>query len=374
MSPIVDRARAAVRALQPYQPGKPVEELERELGIRGAIKLASNENPRGPGAAVQAAIDGARGELSRYPDGNGFHLKRALSERLGVRPEQLTLGNGSNDVLELLGRVFVGPGDRGVVDAHCFVVYPLAITSAGGELVRVPSKDFGHDLDAMAAVVDERTRIVYVANPNNPTGTAVDEAAIRRLLAAVPEDVLVVLDEAYHEYVAGPGHPDGLTLLDAHPNLVVTRTFSKIHGLAALRIGYAVSSPEIADLLNRLRQPFNVNSVALAAARAALGDEAYVTESRRLNDEGLEVLSRAFERRQIPFVPSSGNFVTAQIGAVGVDAGEVYDALLREGVIVRPIAGYGLPEHLRVSVGLPEENERFVAALDSVLERLGANR
>lgn len=372
MSAIIDRARPAVRALQPYQPGKPVEELERELGIRGAVKLASNENPRGPGGAVHEALARAGRELSRYPDGNGFHLKAALSERLGVSPAQITLGNGSNDVLELLGRVFVGPGDRGIVDAHSFVVYPLAISSAGGEVVRVPSKDFGHDLPAMAAMVDERTRILYVANPNNPTGTRVDGAAIRDLLAAVPEDVLVVLDEAYFEYVAGGDHPDGLTLLDAHPNLVVTRTFSKIHGLAALRIGYAVSSPEIADLLNRLRQPFNVNALALAAATAALGDADYVAESRRLNDAGLELLSDAFTRRQIPYIPSSGNFVTARIGALGVDAGAVYDGLLREGVIVRPVAGYGLPEHLRVSVGLPEENARFIEALDRVLEGLGA--
>jgi histidinol-phosphate aminotransferase len=369
---VIARARPAVRGLSPYQPGKPVEELERELGITGAVKLASNENPRGPGPAVHAALARAGRELTRYPDGNGFTLKRSLARRLGVAPEQLTLGNGSNDVHELLGRAFVGPGDAGIVDAHSFVVYPLAIIAAGGDLVRVPSRDFGHDLDAMAGAVDERTRIIYVANPNNPTGTRVTRAEVERLLAAVPDDVVVVLDEAYREYVELDDHPDGIELLDAHPNLVVTRTFSKIHGLAALRIGYAISHPGIADLLNRLRQPFNVNSLALAAAEVALDDEAYVEESRRLNDEGLAMLSEACEARQIPFIPSAGNFLTIRVGRPGITADAVYEGLLREGVIVRPIAGYGLPEHLRVTVGLAEENARFVAALDRVLERLGA--
>jgi histidinol-phosphate aminotransferase len=323
---------------------------------------------------VHEAITRASRDLPRYPDGNGFHLKAALSERLGVRPEQITLGNGSNDVLELLGRVFVGPGDTGIVDAHSFVVYPLAISSAGGEVIRIPSRDFGHDLEAMAAAVDGRTRILYVANPNNPTGTRVDRVAFEALLERVPRDVVVVLDEAYFEYVDAPDHPDGLTLLDAWPNLVVTRTFSKIHGLAGLRIGYAVSSPEIADLLNRLRQPFNVNSVAQAAAVAALADRDYVAESRRLNDEGLAFLNAACVQRALPVIPSVGNFLTIRVGALGVAADAVYEGLLREGVIVRPVAGYGLPEHLRVTVGLPLENERFVAALDRVLTRLGAVR
>ena len=364
---VVDRARAAIRGLSPYQPGKPIDELERELGITGAVKLASNENPRGPGPDVQAAIDAARAELTRYPDGNGFALKQKLAARLDATPDQITLGNGSNDVLELLARVFVGPGDVGIVDEHCFVVYPLGIVSAGGSLVRVPSKNFGHDLDAMAAAVDERARILYIANPNNPTGARVTLAEVERLLDRVPNDLVVVLDEAYCEYVDEDDHPDGVALLAAHPNLVVTRTFSKIHGLAALRIGYSVSSPEIADLLNRLRQPFNVNAVALAAAGAALDDADYVSESRRLNDEGLVFLRTACDARQIPFIPSWGNFLTIRVAARGVDANEVYEGLLREGVIVRPVANYGLPDFLRVSVGLPEENLRFVEALDRVL-------
>ncbi|MCC5886648.1 MAG: histidinol-phosphate transaminase [Gammaproteobacteria bacterium] len=360
---ILERARPAIRALQPYQPGKPVEELERELGIREAVKLASNENPRGPGPAVHEALARSGRALNRYPDGNGFELKRALAERLGVDAAMITLGNGSNDVLELLGRVFVGPGDRGVVDAHSFVVYPLAITSSGGEIVRVPSKHYGHDLEAMAAAVDDRTRILFVANPNNPTGTRVTEAEVKKLLASVPDDVVVVLDEAYFEYVDAADHPDGIRLLADHPNLVVTRTFSKIHGLAALRMGYAVSSKTIADLLNRLRQPFNANALAQAAAVAALGDDDYMRESRRLNDAGMAELTAAFDARQLPWIPSAGNFVTVRVG----DGNGIYEALLREGVIVRPIGGYGLPEHLRVTVGLEAENARFIAALDRVL-------
>ncbi len=341
-----------------------MEELERELGIREAVKLASNENPRGPGPAVHEALARAGAGLNRYPDGNGFELKRALAERLGVDPAMITLGNGSNDVLELLGRVFVGPGDRGIVDAHSFVVYPLAITSSGGGLVRVPSKHFGHDLEAMAAAVDERCRIMFVANPNNPTGTRVTRVEVERLLASVPDDLIVVLDEAYFEYVAAADHPDGISLLADHPNLVVTRTFSKIHGLAALRMGFGVSSPAIADLLNRLRQPFNANALAQAAAVAALGDEDYMAESRRLNDAGMAELTAAFDARQLPYIPSAGNFVTVKVG----DGAAIYAALLREGVIVRPIGGYGLPEHLRVTVGTAAENARFIAALDRVLE------
>lgn len=363
---ILQRARSAIRALQPYQPGKPLAELERELGVTEAVKLASNENPMGPSPAVREAIATAAAELNRYPDGNGFDLKQALAMRLGVHPGQITLGNGSNDVLELLGRVFVGPGDRGIVDAHSFVVYPLAITSSGGELVRVASTaEYGHDLEAMAAAVDSRTRIMYVANPNNPTGTRVTREQVQQLLQRVPEDVVVVLDEAYFEYVDAADHPDGLTLLEAHPNLVVTRTFSKIYGLAGLRVGYAVSSPTIADLLNRLRQPFNVNSLAQAGALAALADDAYVVQSRSLNATGLATLTQAFEARGLQYIPSAGNFVTVKVG----DGNAVYEELLREGVIVRPIGGYGLPEHLRITVGTEAENRRFLAALDTVLGR-----
>lgn len=361
----------SVTGLVPYQGGKPIEELGRERGIPDIVKLASNENPRGPGPRARKALAEAAGELSRYPDGNGFRLKAALAEHLDVDPSRITLGNGSNDVLDLAARVAVSPGTRGVVDAHCFVVYPMAITAAGGELVTVPSANWGHDLEAMAAAVDATTRIVFLANPNNPTGTCFDEAALLRFLEAVPRRVWVVLDEAYAEYVSGPvgaggRYPDGVRLLDAHSNLIVTRTFSKIHALAALRIGYAVSSPEFADLLNRVRQPFNANSLALAAAEGALGDDEYAAESRRLNDEGMDRLQRGFEALSLEWIPSAGNFVTFHVGP-DRDAMAVYEALLDQGVIVRPVANYGMPEHLRVTVGLGDENDRFLKALSHAL-------
>lgn len=351
----------AVVGLTPYQPGKPVEELLRERGVAGAVKLASNENPRGPGPAVRHALAAAVEEASRYPDGSAYRLKEALAPRLGVTPAQITVGNGSNDVLELAAKVAISPGSRGVVDAHCFVVYPLAIAAAGGTVARVPSTAWGHDLDAMAAAVDTNTRIVYVANPNNPTGTWVDQAAIGEFLRRVPANVWVVLDEAYAEYVS---EDDAVALLPEHPNLIVTRTFSKIFGLAALRIGYALSSPAFADLMNRARQPFNANSLALAAAEAALGDEDYVAESRRLNVAGMAQIERGLAALGLGWIPSRGNFVTFEAEREGgPDAAAVYDAMLDDGVIVRPVANYGMPRHLRATIGLPAENERFLAAL-----------
>ena len=356
-------ALPGVRGLSPYQPGKPVEELERELGITGSIKLASNENPRGPGAAVRAAIAEAATSLSRYPDGSAFALRQALAAHLQRDPAQLTFGNGSNDVLEVAARVFLGPGRSAVVSAHAFVVYPIAIRAAGAELIEVPAVGYGADLPAMLAAIRDDTAMVFLANPNNPTGTWVDRTALVRFLDAVPSRVVVVLDEAYVEYVEHPDFPDGLALLDAYPNLIVTRTFSKIHGLAALRLGYAVSSPAIAGLLNRVRQPFNTSSLAQAAAIAALADRAYVAESRQLNTAGLAQLETGLREQGVRFLPSIGNFLCIDCDG---PAAPVYEALLREGVIVRPIAGYGMPNHLRVTVGLPAENARFLQALQRV--------
>ena len=328
------------------------------------VKLASNENPRGPGQRVRQALQDGVGELSRYPDGNGFRLKAALSALHGVAPEQITLGNGSNDVLDLAARVAVSPGTAGVVDEHCFVVYPLAITSANGDVVRVPSSHWGHDLDGLAAAVNDKTRIVYVANPNNPTGTALDDAMIERFLGRVPSDVWVVVDEAYAEYVTTSEH--AIRLVASHANLIVTRTFSKIYGLAALRIGYAISSPEFADLMNRVRQPFNANSLALLAAEAALEDTAYVDESRRLNAEGLRQIEAGLKDLGLDWIPSLGNFVTFEAGP---EAGAIYDAMLDDGVIVRPVANYGMPNHLRVTAGLADENARFLGALQRAMDR-----
>jgi histidinol-phosphate aminotransferase len=360
------RVNPDITGLSPYKPGKPIDELARELGISDIIKLASNENPRGPGERVLGAIREAAGTLSRYPDGNGFLLKQALAARLDVTPGRITLGNGSNDILNLIGRIALARGAEGIIAHHAFVVYGLAITICGGRVVRVPARDYGADLGAMLDAVSDATAIVFLANPNNPTGTWVTESALVEFLDAVPPQVWVVLDEAYFEYVDAPGYPDGIRLLDRYPNLIVTRTFSKIYGLAGLRVGYAVSSAEAADLLNRVREPFNVNSLALAGATAALGDEDYVVESRRLNQAGMETMVAGLESLGLSYIPSVGNFVTFEVPE-RAEAPEVFEALLRQGVIVRPVAEYGLTRHLRVTVGLPEENDRFLASLRRVL-------
>ncbi|RMG28006.1 MAG: histidinol-phosphate transaminase [Gammaproteobacteria bacterium] len=357
-------ANPGVAGLAPYQPGKPVEELERELGIADAVKLASNENPLGPPPAVRALLAEARIDPARYPDGNGFRLKRALAERLGIAMERITLGNGSNDVLDLVARVFLQPGRSAVFSEHAFAVYPIVTRAAGAEAIVTPARDYGHDLEAMRAAIRPDTRVVFLANPNNPTGTWLDAASLEAFLASVPPDVIVVLDEAYVEYVELPDYPDSLPWLDRHPNLVVTRTFSKVYGLAGLRVGYALSSAPVADLLNRVRQPFNVNALALEAAVLALEDEAHVRRSVALNREGMQFWERRFTEMGLSWIPSIGNFVTVDLGR---PAAPVHQALLREGVIVRPVAAYGLPNHLRISIGLPEENARAAAALQKVL-------
>ncbi len=353
-----------VRGLTPYQPGKPIEELQRELGLSDVVKLASNESPLGPSPRALEAARRALGDIARYPDGNGFALKARLAARLAVAPSQITLGNGSNDVLEFVVSAFAGPGPEVVFSEHAFAVYPLATRAVGATGVSVPASAYGHDLDAMARAVTSRTRAVFVANPNNPTGTWVDGNALGTFLAAVPEQVIVVVDEAYREYVGEAGYPDCTQWIADRPNLVVTRTFSKAYGLAGLRVGYAVSHPQVADLLNRVRQPFNVNGVALAAAEAALDDADHLARSVQVNRAGLTWLAGELRRLGLDYIPSIGNFLSFEPGR---DAGDVYQALLREGVIVRPVAGYGLPRHLRVSVGLDHENRRFVQALERVL-------
>jgi histidinol-phosphate aminotransferase len=359
-----DLAVSGVAELQPYMPGKPIEELQRQYGVRDVIKLASNENPLGPSKAALAAIAKAAKEMTRYPDGNGYALKMALAEKLQLAPEQITLGNGSNDVLELLVRTFAGKGDEVVFSEHAFAVYPLATKAIGATGVAVPAKDYGHDLGAMLKAINSRTKLVFIANPNNPTGTWVEADEILAFLEKVPEQVLVVLDEAYVEYLEQQTH--AVDWLRDYHNLVITRTFSKAYGLAGLRIGYALSHPEVADLLNRIRQPFNANSLAQAAAVAALGDESYLQQSRELNQAGMKQLIAGFEQLDLSFIPSRGNFIAVNVQC---NAAEVYDDLLYEGVIVRPVAGYGMPQHLRVSIGRAEENQRFLDALSSVLGR-----
>ena len=359
-------AQPGITELSPYQPGKPVEELERELGIVDIIKLASNENPLGPSRLVTESIFGQLAALARYPDGSAYKLKDKLQAKLGIDPAMVTVGNGSNDVLELVARVFLGPGLESIVSEHSFVVYPLVTKSLGAELTVIPAIDFGQDLEATRAAISDRTRVVFIANPNNPTGTWVDKKSLLKFLDAVPEEVLIVLDEAYAEYVAEPDYPNGLDLVDDYPNLIVTRTFSKAYGLAGLRMGYSVSHPDIADLMNRVRQPFNVNAMSLAAALVALDDEAYLKESVRVNNEGMKMLTEACDQLGLGYIPSVGNFLTIDFGC---DAMPIYDGLLQEGVIVRPIGVYGLPNHLRVTVGLPLENKRFI---DSLKKLLGA--
>lgn len=361
-------AQPGVQKLSPYVPGKPVDELARELNLDPAkiIKLASNENPLGPSAKVLEAIRGELAEMTRYPDGNGFELKSKLAQRCGVTTAQVTLGNGSNDILDLVARAYLAPGLNAVFSQYAFAVYPISTQAVGAEGRAVPARDWGHDLEAMLAAIDADTRVVFIANPNNPTGTWFGPDALERFLARVPENVLVVLDEAYIEYAEGDELPDGLAYLARYPNLLVSRTFSKAYGLASLRVGYAISSAQIADVLNRVRQPFNVNSLALAAACAALDDAEYLAEGKRINDAGMQQLQDGLRALNLTWIPSKGNFLAVDLQR---DAGPVYQALLAEGVIVRPVAGYGMPQHLRISIGLPEENARFLDALAKVLPR-----
>ena len=358
---ICDSAPVHIRAIAPYQPGKPIAELARELGLEasGIIKLASNENPLGVSPKAQAAIRSVLDGLALYPDGNGFELKQALSRHLGVDMDQLVLGNGSNDVLELAARAFLAPGQSAVYAQHAFAVYPLVVQAMGCKGIEVPAKNFGHDLEAMQHAIGPDTRVVFLANPNNPTGTWIAAVEMERFIAAVPAQVLVVLDEAYNEYLRPEHRADSISWLGRYPNLLITRTFSKVYGLAGLRVGYAVGSAGVADLLNRVRQPFNVNSISLAAAAAALDDHAFVRRSHELNLAGMSQMTSGLTQLGLEYIPSYGNFVTFKVR----DARAVNLALLKAGIIVRPIAGYGLPDWLRVTIGLESENARFLSSL-----------
>ncbi len=360
----ISLATPGIQGLQPYQPGKPVGELQRELGISSVVKLASNENPLGPSTSALNAITAAGAELARYPDGNGFALKTALSRHLSVEISALTLGNGSNDILDLITRAYADAGDEVIYSQYAFAVYALSTQAVGATAVVTQAKEWGHDLAAMEAAITPRTKLIFIANPNNPTGTMLGKNELHAFLSAVPEHVVVVLDEAYCEYIDDEDYPDGLKLLSEFPNLIVTRTFSKAWGLASLRVGYAISGAEIADVLNRVRQPFNVNSLALAAATAVLEDQAYLEQGKQLNSAGMAQLIEGFKALSLDYIPSFGNFICCDTGQDGM---AVYQALLKEGVIVRPVANYGMPRHLRVSIGLADENARFLEALARVL-------
>lgn len=363
---IADRAAAYIRAISPYQPGKPISELAREMGIPedSIVKLASNENPSGMSPRARAAVLAALDDVARYPDGNGFALKTALSRRFDLVTNQIVLGNGSNDVLELVARSFLAPGQSAVYAQHSFAVYQLATQAVGARGIEAAAREFGHDLDAILAAVEADTRVVFIANPNNPTGTFLPGAAIERFLSALPPDVLVVLDEAYNEYLEPAVRYDSVGWMSRFPNLIISRTFSKIYGLAGLRVGYGLAHPDIADLMNRVRQPFNVGSLALAAAEAALDDQAFIDESYELNRRGIRQIVAGLDRLGLEHIPTFANFVTFRVP----DTAGVNQRLLRQGVIVRPIAGYGMPDYLRVSVGLETENARFLAALEAAIE------
>src|SRR5882672_10237792 len=363
---LCEQSPSYIRAIAPYQPGKPISELAREMGLdeKKIVKLASNENPLGISPKAKAAIKKGLAQLGRYPDGNAFELKAALSRRHGVPQECIVVGNGSNDLLEMAAGAFLAPGRAAVYSQHAFAVYPLATQARGATGIVVPAKNYGHDLAAMLAAITPETRVVFIANPNNPTGTFVPGGELGNFLANVRRDVAVVVDEAYSEYLPPDLRYDSVALLRKYPNFIVTRTFSKVYGLAGLRVGYGLMHPDVADLLNRVRQPFNVNSLALAAAAAALEDRKFVAKSYKMNRAGMERLQRGLKALGLETIPSFGNFLTFRVSR----AKTVYEKLLRLGVIVRPLAGYDLPDHLRVTVGTPKENDKFLKALRTALD------
>lgn len=354
-----------VGQLVPYSPGKPITELQRELDLEQIIKLASNENPLGPGAKAIAAIEAAKSDLARYPDGSGFSLKQVLSGRHDIFSDQIVLGNGSNEILELLARTFLTSDSEVIFSQHAFAVYPLVTQAAGAKGISIPANNYGHDLDGMLKAMTANTRMVFIANPNNPTGTYLTHDEVETFLSSLPRHVICVLDEAYYEYINERDRFNSRLWLEMYPNLIITRTFSKAYGLAGLRIGYGLSSVEMIDLLNRVRQPFNNNSLALAAAQAALDDNEYLHKTLELNRQGMTQLTKAFSDLNLPWIPSSANFVSVDLQQPALP---VYEALLRKGVIVRPVANYGMPNHLRISIGTMEENQFFIDALSEVLK------
>ena len=359
---LADLVKPHIRELAPYEPGKPIEELERELGIRDSIKLASNENPLGPSPKAVEAIHQAAGEIHRYPDGASFVLRARLAQRLGVAGQQIVFGTGADEILELIAKILVGGAEDEVVYGWpSFAMYPIVIKGMGGTGVPVPLRsDFVHDLDAMLDAVTPRTRVMMVCNPNNPTGTSVGAEEFDRFLRQLPEDVVLAVDEAYFEYVRRPDFPDVLALTKTRPGTIVLRTFSKVYGLAGIRIGYGVADSELAGYLERARHPFNVNRLAEVAAVAALDDGEHVRRTLELNASGIDYLTAELAKLGIETWPSDANFILARAGE------GVYERLLEAGVIVRPMKGFGLTEHVRVSIGLPEENERLVKALAAI--------
>jgi len=359
-----------IRAIQPYRPGKPISELVRELGLNkdDVIKLASNENPLGTSPMAKEAMIQALNEASRYPDGSGFVLKEALSEHLGVSSEQIVLGNGSNDVLELAARIFLRPGASAVYSQYAFAIYPLLAQAVGAIGISVPARNFGHDLAAMLDATTTETRVVFIANPNNPTGTLCEGRDLLRFMERISSDILVILDEAYDEYLTEANKAHSIGWLKDFPNLVITRTFSKAYGLASVRVGFALAHPDIANLMNRIRQPFNVNSIGQAGALAALKDVEFVKQAYTINRSGMLQMTSGLRQLGIEFIPSYTNFISIRIEGESISALKIYKHLLGQGVIVRPLNNYGMSQYLRVTIGLEAENLKFLYALEQALK------
>lgn len=352
-----------IRSLTPYSPGKPIEELERELGIRDSIKLASNENPFGPSRKAVEAIGKALNDINRYPDGGGYYLKQRLSEFYKVDMDNIILGNGSNEIIELAVRTFLGHGGEAITAHPTFLVYAMIVQAAGGRVIKTPLKDFTYDLHSMGEAITPATRLIFIANPNNPTGTIVRRDEFERFIDCVPEDTVIILDEAYREYVTDSECPNGIEYLKSGKNLIVLRTFSKIYGLAGLRMGYGIADEVLIEDMNRVRQPFNVNSLAQIGALAALDDREHIRMSVDNNIKGLEFLLKDIEALGFACVPTQANFFLIEVG----DGEDIYRQLLNKGVIVRAMTAYGLKEYIRVTVGLPHENERFIKAFKEVM-------
>jgi len=352
-----------IRQLTPYQPGKPIEEVERELGITSSIKLASNENPLGASQSVLKAAQDALSNAHIYPDGGQYELKQALSTYLDLPPEHITVGNGSENILELIVKAYLHQGDSAVISQFAFLTIEILIRAANATLKVASATEWGHNVDNMLKAIDDKTRIVFLVNPNNPTGTYINKTDFEKLLKNIPPHIIIVVDEAYSEYIDRSDYPTALSYLEQYPNLIISRTFSKVYGLAALRLGYAISSLEIADILNRARLPFNVNSIVAKAGCAALKDQDHVTKSTKMNASGMQQVEAGLRELKMPYIPSIGNFVAIDVG----DAKAIYQKLLHEGVIVRPLQAYNMPRHIRVTIGTEAQNQRFLVALKKVM-------
>ena len=356
-----------IRAIAPYQGGKPISELAREMGLNEAdiVKLASNENPLGISPKAQMAIDEALHDIARYPDGNSFELRKSVSEKFGVAYNQIVFGNGSNDILELAARAFLQAGCEAIYSQHAFAVYPLVTQAVGATGVVVPAQNYAHDLDGFLKAITPKTKLIFIANPNNPTGTLISKKVLKAFLKQVPSNILVVLDEAYDEYLSAENKSEAVSWLNEFENLIISRTFSKAYGLAGLRIGFGLMHPSVADMLNRVRQPFNVNSIAQAAAVASLADEDFVARSYAANQAGMVQMTQGLSELGLAYIPSHANFVSFKVA----NAAQINQQLLQNGVIVRPIANYEMPDYLRVSIGLFSENDRFLTVLETILNK-----